>query len=255
MITSLKILLIAVSLLASMYLIACALLAFNARSMLYHPTQRSADVPHWTMPRGDADIIVSSNRHHSTQLVLYFGGNAEDVSQALPMLQQGFPDAAIHAMHYRGYGGSSGSPTEATLIGDALALYDGTNSNQAHDIIVVGRSLGSGVAVQVAAARPIQRLVLITPYDSIGGLAARMYPAFPVRLLLRDHYDSWRHAARITAPTTLIIAGRDEVIPNASSLRLLREFRPGVAQAVTIANADHNDVFGYPQFAEALRGR
>ena len=254
MITSLKVLLIAISLLASMYLIACALLAFNARSMLYHPTPRSADVPHWTLPRGDADIIVSSNRQHSTQLVLYFGGNAEDVSQALPMLQQGFPDAAIHAMHYRGYGGSSGSPTEASLISDALALYDGTSS-QANEIIVIGRSLGSGVAVQLAAARPVQRLVLITPYDSIGGLAARMFPAFPVRLLLRDHYDSWRHATRISAPTTLIIAGRDEVIPNASSLRLLHEFRPGVAQAVTIADADHNDVFGYPQFAEALRGR
>ncbi|HEX7991123.1 MAG TPA: alpha/beta hydrolase, partial [Stenotrophomonas sp.] len=141
MITSLKVLLITISLLASMYLIACALLAFNARSMLYHPAPRSADVPHWTMPRGDADIIVSSNRQHSTQLVLYFGGNAEDVSQALPMLQQGFPDAAIHAMHYRGYGGSSGSPTEAALISDALALYDGTSSSQPHDIIVVGRSL------------------------------------------------------------------------------------------------------------------
>lgn len=255
MITSLKVLLIAISVLASMYLIACALLAFNARSMLYHPAPRSADVPHWTMPRGDADIIVSSNRQHSTQLILYFGGNAEDVSQALPMLQQAFPEAAIHAMHYRGYGGSSGSPTEAMLVGDALALYDSTSNGQAQDIVVVGRSLGSGVAVQLAAARPVQRLVLITPYDSIGGLAARMFPAFPVRLLLRDHYDSWRHAAQITAPTTLIIAGRDEVIPNASSLRLLREFRPGVAQAVTIANADHNDVFAFPQFAEALRGR
>ncbi|KRG67498.1 hypothetical protein ABB27_09790 [Stenotrophomonas terrae] len=254
MITSLKVLLIAISVLASMYLIACALLAFNARSMLYHPAPRSADVPHWTMPRGDADIIVSSNKQHSTQLILYFGGNAEDVSQALAMLQQTFPAAAIHAMHYRGYGGSSGSPTEATLIGDALALYDSTSNGQAQDIIVVGRSLGSGVAVQLAAARSVQRLVLITPYDSIGGLAARMFPAFPVRLLLRDHYDSWRHAARISAPTTLIIAGRDEVIPNASSLRLLREFRPGVAQAVTINDADHNDVFAYPQFAEALRG-
>lgn len=255
MITSLKILLIVISLLASTYLIACALLAFNARGMLYHPAPRTADVPHWTLPRGDADIIVSSNRQHSTQLVLYFGGNAEDVSQALPMLQQAFPAAAIHAMHYRSYGGSSGSPTEATLVGDAFALYDGTSNAQANDIVVVGRSLGSGVAVQLAAARPVQRLVLITPYDSIGGLAARMFPAFPVRLLLRDHYDSWRHAARISAPTTLIIAGRDEVIPNASSLRLLQQFQPGVAQEVTIAEAAHNDVFAYAQFAEALRGR
>ena len=98
MITSLKVLLIAISVLASMYLLACALLAFNARSMLYHPAPRSADVPHWTLPRDDADIIVSSNRQHSTQLVLYFGGNTEDVSQALPMLQQAFPEAALRVV-------------------------------------------------------------------------------------------------------------------------------------------------------------
>ncbi len=254
MTTPLKILLITLCLIIGLYLLACALLAYNARGMLYHPVPRDPAVPYWTLHRADADILISSNKQARPQRVLYFGGNAEDVSQALPMLQQAFPGAAIHAMHYRGYGGSSGSPTEARLIADALALYDASGS-AATDTTVIGRSLGSGVAVQLAAARAVQRLVLITPYDSIGDLAAGMFPLFLVRLLLRDHYDSRRYVAGIKAPTTLIIAGRDEVIPNASSLRLLQRFPSGVAQAVTIADADHNDVSAYPQFAQALRVR
>lgn len=255
MTTPLKILVTTLTLIAALYLLACALLAYNARSLLYHPVPRTADVPYWEMPRDDAQLLISSNKGPSRQQrVLYFGGNAEDVSQAVPMLEQAFPDATVHAMHYRGYGGSGSSPTEARLIADALALYDAT-AGGATDITVIGRSLGSGVAIQLAAARPVQRLVLITPYDSIGDLAARMFPIFPVRLLLRDHYDSRRYVAGIKAPTTLIIAGRDEVIPNASSLRLLQRFPSGVAQAVTIADADHNDVSAYPQFAQALRGR
>ncbi|WP_313399745.1 alpha/beta hydrolase [Stenotrophomonas sp.] len=254
MTTPLKILLITLCLIIGLYLLACALLAYNARGMLYHPVPRDPAVPYWTLHRADADILISSKKQPRPQRVLYFGGNAEDVSQALPMLEQAFPGATIHAMHYRGYGGSSGSPTEARLIADALALYDASGS-AATDTTVIGRSLGSGVAVQLAAARAVQRLVLITPYDSIGDLAAGMFPLFPVRLLLRDHYDSRRYVAGIKAPTTLIIAGRDEVIPNASSLRLLQRFPSGVAQAVTIADADHNDVSAYPQFAQALRGR
>lgn len=249
-----KTVLIASSVLIGLYLLACALLAFNARGMLYHPVPRNASVPHWVLQRRDAALVVSHNGKTSPQRVLYFGGNAEDVSQVLPLLEQAFPDAAIHALHYRGYGGSSGTPSEARLIADALALYDAT-ADGAQQLTLVGRSLGSGVALQVAAARPSQRLVLITPYDSIGDLAAGMFPMFPVRWLLRDHYDSWRFAGKITTPTTLIVAGRDLVIPPARSYRLLQHFRPGVAEAVTLAEADHNDVFSHPGFMDALRGR
>lgn len=251
---AMKTVLIASGVLVGLYLLACALLAFNARGMLYHPVARDASVPHWVLQRHDAALVVSHNGRTSTQRVLYFGGNAEDASQALPMLEQAFPDAAIHALHYRGYGGSSGTPSEKRLVADALALYDAV-ADGAQELTLVGRSLGSGVAVQVAAARPGRRLVLITPYHSVAGLAADMYPMFPVRWLLHDHYDSWRFAGRISTPATLIVAGRDKVIPPASSYRLLRHFRPGVAQAVTLAEADHNDVFGHPGFMAALRGR
>ena len=88
-------------------------------------------------------------------------------------------------------------------------------------VVVIGRSLGSGVAVQVASARPVARLILVTPYDSLEEIAAMNYPVFPVRWMMLDRFDSGRHAAKVTAPTLLIAAERDEVIPRASTDRLL----------------------------------
>lgn len=237
--------------LAGLYLLTCGFLAVNARAMLYHPVARNPATPHWTLQRDDAQILISSNQRHSPHVVLYFGGNAEDVAQTLPLLENAFPGAGIHAMHYRGYGGSSGMPTEPALIADALSLYD-TVTGDATRITVIGRSLGSGVAVQLAAARTADRLVLITPYGSIAALAKKKFTLFPVRWLLRDHYDSWRYVDRIHAPSTLIIAGRDTVIPNDSSLHLARHFRPGIAQVLTFADADHSDITRHPQFIAAL---
>ena len=122
-------------------------------------------------------------------------------------------------MHYRSYGGSTGTPSERALVADAQRLFEMVAKDHPR-IVVIGRSLGSGIAIQVAAGNRIERLVLVTPYDSIAALAADRFRWFPVRLLLRDRYESWRYASRIGVPTTLVIAGRDEVIPNESSLRL-----------------------------------
>lgn len=185
--------------------------------------------------------------------MLYYGGNAEDVSQSLPILERVFPGRGIHALHYRGYGGSGGFPSEQALVADALALYDALAAGYRH-VTVVGRSLGTGIAMQVAAARRCDRLVLITPYHSIVELGQQRFPAFPVRWLLRDRYESWRHAAHISVPTTIIVAAQDQVIASASAYRLARHFPPGIAEVVTIAQAGHGDVARYPQFARAMAG-
>jgi pimeloyl-ACP methyl ester carboxylesterase len=96
-------------------------------------------------------------------------------------------------------------------------------------VIVVGRSLGSGIAVHVASVRRVARLVLVTPYDSMVGIASGQYPYFPVSLILRDRYESWRYAPRVRAPTRIIVADADEVIPRASSEQLYGRFAPGIA--------------------------
>jgi len=234
------------------YAAACGYLFLAQRSYLYFPTSRSPEVPSMVLGRDDASIVVSVNASPSDSAVVYFGGNAEDVSQTIAHLEAVFPTIRIYAMHYRGYGGSTGSPSEAALVADAQALFDHVDAS--HDsIVVIGRSLGTGIAVQVAASRHIERLVLITPYDSIVSVAAGHFGAFPTSLLLRDRYESWRYADRIRAPTTLIVAGKDRVIPKHHALKLAESFRAATPILVLIEHADHDDVSDHPDYVAALR--
>jgi pimeloyl-ACP methyl ester carboxylesterase len=248
-----KVLAIAATAILAIYLGICGLLYKSQRAYLYVPVPRRVELPSFVMTSGDADVVVSTNGVDSPQAVLYFGGNAEDVSQAVALLAKAFPGRAVYAMHYRGYGGSTGSPSEQGLVEDAGRLFDQVATNH-QGIVVVGRSLGSGIALQVAAGRRAERLVLVTPYDSITELAAAQYPLLPVGLLLQDMYESWRYAPRIKVPTTVIVAERDEVIPKASSRRLAERFAPGIATVVNFPGAGHNDVSDAPGYLAALAG-
>ena len=169
-------------------------------------------------------------------------------------LSAAFPGHAIYLMQYRGYGASTGAPSEQALVSDALALYDLVRARH-RQIEVVGRSLGSGVAIQLASARPVVRLVLVTPFDSMRDLAARHYRWLPVRWLMRDRYDSGAYAPKIGAPTTVIAAQRDEVIPAAQTKALFSRFRDGVADMIVIGGTGHNTISSSPHYVSALRAR
>lgn len=248
-----KPILITVALLGVAYLAIACLLYFSQSSFIYYPVARSGDTPAFSLQREDAQVVVSTNGLETGPAVVYFGGNAEDVSQAVALLAHAFPQHAIYAMHYRGYGGSTGVPSERALVADGLALFErvaGTHSS----ITVVGRSLGSGIAVQIAAQKAVQRLVLITPYNSLAELAADQFPWFPIQLMLRDKYESWRFVRHLRVPTSIIVARNDEIIPNESSEALARAFPAGIATVVMIGEANHNSVLEYPEAMAALGG-
>lgn len=240
---------------ALVYLGLCALLFFFQRSLIYFPqprTQGSASST-ITLSTDGARVLVTVRARSGPNAIVYFGGNAEDVSYSLPSLSAAFPDYAIYLLHYRGYGGSSGTPSEAALFADAVALFD--NVRVEHEsIVAVGRSLGSGVAVNLASVRPVARLVLITPYSSIQELAVQQFPYFPVHWLLRDRFESWRYAERITVPTLLVAAEHDEVIPRASTEALYARFRKGVASLKVIAGTNHNSISESSEYVSMLRG-
>jgi uncharacterized protein len=105
----------------------------------------------------------------------------------------------------------------------------------------------------VASQMAPSRLVLITPYDSIVELGAQLYPLLPVRLLAVDTYESGKFATRIKTPTTIIAAENDEVIPRASTEKLLARFEPGVAKMTVIEGAGHNDLGASTKYIEALQ--
>lgn len=205
-----------------------------------------------TLSVDDATIVVTVRPHHGPKALVYFGGNAEDVSLNLVWYTEAFPAHALYFLHYRGYGGSTGRPSETDNIADAQALVAQVRA-QHPEVALVGRSLGSGVAIQVAGRLVVDRLVLITPFDSIVGIAEKRYPFVPVRWLARDPYESSRFAPRITTPTTIIAAADDEVIPAASTAQLLSRFKPAVATMTSLAGVGHNALGRNPQHGELLR--
>jgi len=233
---------------AGAYLGLSATLYARQRKLLYKFPIASAGGAAVTLPlrAHGPRVLVSVRERPGRAAIVYYGGNAEDVAKNLPAFEAAFPRHSLYLLHYRGYGGSEGTPSEANLYADALALFD--HASRRHQrVIVVGRSLGSGLAVRVASVRRVARLVLVTPYASIVGIAADQYPWAPVSLILRDRYESFRYAPRVRAPTLVIVADADQLIPRASSEQLLQCFAPGVARLVVLPG-DHSSVTADPRY-------
>jgi pimeloyl-ACP methyl ester carboxylesterase len=175
--------------------------------------------------------------------VIYFGGNAEEVSWTLSDAR--WPrEWTIVGVNYRGYGTSEGKPGEAALKADALSIYDAIARREdvdAHRIAVFGRSLGTGVAVHVAAERPVTRVVLASPYDSFVALGRKHYPWLPVSLLLRHRFDAAADATRCRMPLLAIVGEYDTIIP-ADRSRALYDAWAGPKTWLAVPGADHNDL-------------
>ena len=182
-------------------------------------------------------------------LVLYFGGNAEDVSWMLGEAHAA-PTVGWLLVNYRGYGASEGAPSEAALIADALLWFD-KFSPQSQKIYVLGRSLGSGVAVRLAAERRVDALILVTPFDSMVEVGKRHYPFLPVSLLLRHRFDSASLAPKITAPLLCLVAMRDSIIPPEHA-KLLYDAWTGPKRWVALEEAGHNTVDAHPDYWRSI---
>jgi fermentation-respiration switch protein FrsA (DUF1100 family) len=181
-------------------------------------------------------------------VLIYFGGNAEDV------LYSAETASRLHARrmlvtNYRGYGGNPGKPSQDALYEDGLAVYEYVLSKgvRADQIVVVGRSLGSGIASMLAGAREVRAAILITPFDSLSLVAARHYPYLPVRLLLRHPFQSedWARTAR--APALVLAAANDDIIPPSHAQRLADAWA-GEVQVHVLAPAGHNDIELHPDY-------
>jgi pimeloyl-ACP methyl ester carboxylesterase len=237
----------------------CVLLFMFQRSLIYFPQPRSSHngtnhdgTTLMTLQVGTGTVLVSTRPNPGSEALIYFGGNAEDVSRNMPDFSAAFPNYAIYLLHYPGYGGSSGSPSEQAILAGALALFDRVHAEH-KNIVVVGRSLGSGVAIHVASLRPVERLVLVTPYDSLGDVAAHNYPFLPVRWLLRDKFESWKYAPQVTAPTRIIVAQHDEIVPRASTDRLRTRFKDGIVSYVVVTGVDHNTISDSADYLPLLK--
>jgi len=185
-------------------------------------------------------------------IVLYFGGNAEDVSRMLADASARTPGSGWLLTSYRGYGASAGSPSERALSADALLWYDhAAGELGAKAIYVFGRSLGSGPAVHVASRRPVAGVVLVTPFDSLVEVGKRHYPWLPVAWMLRHRFDLAKVAPAIKSPLLCIAAMQDDVIPAAHARRLYDAW-VGPKRWLALEGAGHNSTDGVPAFWQGI---
>ena len=233
------------SLVIVLYVGACAYLYFNQRKMLYAPTPQvyTAGAEKIALPSDGETLRIWQVGPPDGNAIIYFGGNAEDVAEVIPEFSRHFPHSTIYLVNYRGYGGSTGLPSEAGLFKDALAVYDFVRARH-NDISLIGRSLGSGVAVYLETSREVKKLVLTTPYDSIEAVAKKQFPYFPVSLLLRDKFASDARAASIAIPTMIIVAASDDVIPHERTEALIAAFRKSTPLRRTVPMSTHNTILG-----------
>ena len=234
-----------ISLLSSIFLVYVSigvLLFVFQRSLLYFPTPR---VNHGFTEvvfenEGESIRVVVVNEGNDAA-IMYFGGNGEAVAFNAAEFAHFFPDHTAYLVNYRGYGGSTGRPTEAALCSDALAVFDAIDSKHS-SISLIGRSLGSGVVTFVAINREIHKLVLVTPFDSVLNVAQKQFWFFPAFLILKDKYDSLSRVKEIRAETMILVAEYDEVINIRFTENLVRAFPASQLRVETIKNAGHNTI-------------
>lgn len=209
-------------------------LFFAQRVLMYHPNKSLADPGEYNLPgvtlqrlnTADGETLVSwfAGAKAGKPTILYFHGNAAHLGNRADKFRA-FVDAGygLLAVSYRGYGGSTGSPSEEGLFNDAragLAFLESKGLKHG-DLIYYGESLGTGVAVKLASERSPRLLMLEAPYTSVAGRAQEIYAYVPVRYLIRDVYDSFSTIKQVHAPLVIIHGEDDITIPAAHGRALL----------------------------------
>ncbi|MDX2265669.1 MAG: alpha/beta fold hydrolase [Hyphomicrobiales bacterium] len=211
---------------ACLYL-AVALAAFVfQRKLMYRPEParvspaaaglRGVEEAELRTPDGETLIAWGAPARPGQPTLLYFHGNGGSLVDRRERIQR-FQAAGlgVFMLSYRGYSGSTGAPSEAANVADAKLAFDtlAARGVAPADIVLYGESLGSGVAVQVAAERNAKAVILDGPFLSMLAAARYHYPALPVRPFLRDDYRSDLHIPRVSAPLLILHGARDAILP------------------------------------------
>jgi pimeloyl-ACP methyl ester carboxylesterase len=238
---------------------------FQFQSQMMFPTH--AVPPPGPLPPGAAQVSITAHggdRLHGVhiapaaesagprRLILGFGGNAWNGQDVATYLHSVYPSADIVAFHYRGYRPSTGSPSAEALMADAPLVHDFAVARLSPDTTVaVGFSIGSGVAASLATRRPLDGLILVTPFDSLKAVAGDLFPFLPVGSMFRHDMDAAAALKGSKVPTAIIAAERDEIV----APRRTAALRPSVGMLVfdrTIRGAGHNDIYQRSDFQAAM---
>ncbi|HWB44776.1 MAG TPA: alpha/beta hydrolase [Hyphomicrobiaceae bacterium] len=241
--------------LVALYIAICIFGYWGQRALVYHPDRQRitparaglTGVEERVLKTPDGERLVAwyGKAKPGQPTLLYFHGNGGGLVDRVPRIER-FMEAGygIFMMAYRGYSGSSGAPTEAANVADAKLAFDTLVADgvPVQRIILYGESLGTGVATQVAVARPAGGLILDAPYTSIADVGAASYPFLPVRLVLVDRYDTQRYIRDVHMPLLILNGEKDNVIPPVMG-RKLYELANEPKRLVTFPNGGHSDLY------------
>ncbi len=228
----------------SLYFVVGLILFLTQKKFIYFPTQpishnyKSINIENENYK---INVIVLNSEKTLNKAIVYFGGNAETVAYNASAFSTEFPDYIVYLVNYRGYGGSTGSPDEKGIYSDALKVLDSIDVKP-ESTVVIGRSLGSGVATYVASKRRISKLVLVTPYDSIQSLAQSKFWVYPMSILLTQKFLSAKRVKNIKSKCLILIAENDEVVPFTNSTKLVNAFPKNQLTYKVLKDTRHNDI-------------
>lgn len=197
--------------------------------------------------------FVKNSERDKAKVIIVYGGNAEELSYLIDISRK-MGNWSVVLMNYRGYGQSEGTPSEKNLCSDALEIYDYFSHREDVDnskIVVMGRSLGTGVATYVASHRNPIAAILISPYDSIANIAKEVHPNLPVDLMLKHRFDSISLAASIQIPLHVLIA-TDDILIKPWHSRALVERWGGKVDVQEIQGANHDAIIGRTECWESI---
>jgi hypothetical protein len=208
------------------YLAVFALMFLAQRKLMYFPdTARTApatagltDVEEVTLATPDGVRLIAWHARAAPGrlTLLYFHGNGGSLAARTPRFKRFMAEGlGVFMLTWRGYGGSTGSPSETANVADAYVAYAALLARGVapERIVAYGESLGTGVAVQLAAQKPVAALILDAPFTSAVDVAAAAYPFLPVRLAMLDRYESIAHIGRVRVPVLVMHGEKDRVIP------------------------------------------
>jgi len=189
------------------------------------------------------------------RLIIVYGGVGQEVSEVVPLAHAAGPWGWL-MINYRGFGLSGGSPSERAVLGDAKRIYDWAASRPDVDranIVVLGRSLGSYVAIAVAAGRKVRAAILATPFDSAAALGEEHFHWLPLPFarLMQSRYNPGLMAPQVSAPALFVLAEKDDVTPVKNGLALAKRWG-GVATTVLLPGLGHSGIERHEAYWESI---
>jgi hypothetical protein len=246
------------------YVLVVGMLYVMQRSLLYHPTATRIRPAEARLPEAQEVVLTTSDGEKliawhvpprgDKPVVIYFHGNAEIVAWGAWRHRATIADGTgLIALNFRGYGGSTGTPTEDGLHRDAQAAYAfAAERYPQHRIVLWAQSLGTGVAVRLASEKPVGKLILEAPYSSAVDVAASLFPWVPVRWLMKDHLRSDQWIGAVHVPLLIMHGALDDVIPIRFGERLFA-LANEPKRFIRFDKAGHNDLDAHGSGAAARR--